>query len=34
MEAWKVVDEDTGVNYIVIAPNFLIEEYEEYVWYV
>lgn len=22
METWKVVDEDTGVNYIVVAPNF------------
>ena len=22
METWKVIDDDTGVNYIVIAPNF------------
>ena len=22
METWKVIDEDTGVNYIVVAPNF------------
>ena len=22
METWKVVDEDTGVNYIVVAPNY------------
>lgn len=22
METWKVVDENTGVNYIVVAPNF------------
>ena len=22
METWKVVDDDTGVNYIVVAPNW------------
>lgn len=22
METWKVIDDDTGVNYIVVAPNW------------
>ena len=22
METWKIVDEETGVNYIVVAPNY------------
>ena len=22
METWKIVDDDTGVNYIVVAPNW------------
>ena len=28
METWKVVDDDTGVNYIVVAPRWSEKGYE------